>query len=953
MAIQDDFTIFPFSKVIRHTSGTTVYSVTAFYSWLMDTFDEPAFQSYEAPMKFNTPTSFSMLNGWFLDNGDGSGAEDGEILRFLTGGSINSIDYTTVADPVYMMDVDAETTAFVVADLDEEILDDASAVGPLLSFKANYPTATTARFWVRDTNGNGEIAVGSDITMTAPGSADYNANTLGPSVNGDEVYTNVFTLASFPGSPNPQAYIYQDHPVDGSRIRIAEWSGLTNFDKATAGFDILLPTTLGGSEIDGSNISTFVRQTGDTYTFVESDLTGGARTPLATETLADTANVDIPDEFLLVDGTNTGSFSVGDIIQNTSNAASATPATWYAEVVSFDELLDGGEIALGIRGRDGTITDNDSIFVGTTNEGSAAGTSGGTCITWDAATTDFVAGDYGKPFTGTGSGAIRILRGHVATAPTSTGAAVFDTGPAIEGGGTIDSALDGVDFTVAATHEALYIVPAEDDSWAATSGGSGTGAGIIAEATDTEPGFSNNVVVSDFTDVTVAHLNGTVTVVVTGGTFEIGEVMTYNTGADRCVFAGWDTEFTVMQIANVGTTEPDASDVFVGLSSTATANVDSGMTDDNLLNYEFTQQSTGALYSVLVEGGSIHTAARSLKDIYQYLQYYVRAGQNISNKIIFTSDAAAVTQVAGEEYIKAKAAYTATKPAPYGTLAGTLLFGAQGVWFQGTAAVDDLRLTDDTPAAQQGTPSVTVQVTNTRVSDVVTVYLEDGSTGLPDKAQFAMPGGEAVSGSTVVVTGAIPVDTPTTGTINVVDDDHVQNFKEHRYPYASWTGSTFTLKTEVSGTNTAGGSDTVIADVGSFANAARGDIIRNTSTAAIGYIESVTDNDNAVTSQMRNSAGTVISWSTSDNFEMNSLVVAIGAADTAYVPYLDAIEDTGTDVTPGVVSDVLLFTTPRAVVIRVRNNLADPEIVPFVTTSDILSGGMTISVIRTEDTVTT
>jgi len=728
---------------------------------------------------------------------------------------------------------------------------------------------------------------------------------------------------------------------------MAASGSLNNFNRGTAGFDILIPTTLGGAEIDGSNITTLVRQTGDSFTFVESDLTGGARTPLATETLADTANVDIPDEFLLVDGTGTGQFSVGDIIQNTSNAASATPATWYAEVVSFNEL-DADETILGIRALDGTITDGDAIFVGTTQEGAANGTPGGTCITFDASAVDPVVGDVGKPIEGSLSGAIRILRGFT-NLTAATGALVMDTGPVAVGGGA-KTTIDGVLFGTAAVHNALYIAPLENDNWVASGAGTSL-LDVVAEATDTASGFSNNVIVSDFTDVTVAHLNGTVTVAVTSGTFEVGEVLTYNAGADRCIFAGWDTEFTVMQLANVGTTEPDAADAFVGLSSTATADCDSVMTDDNLLSYNFTQQSAFP-YSVLIEGGFIYNAARALKDIYQYLQYYVRAGQNATEKIIFTSDAATITQVAGEEYIKAKSGYTATKPAPYGTLAGTLLFGAQGVWIQGTASVDDLRLTDDTPAAQQGTPSVTVTVGNTRVEDVVTVYLEDGSTGLPKKDQFAMPGGEVVSGSTVVVTGAIPVDTPSIGTINVVDDSFAENSKEHRYPYASWDTSTFTLKTEVTGQQAGATDDTLLQSAGAFASSARGDIIRNTSTAAIGYLVTVTDDNNAVTTQMRNSSGTVITWTNLDNFEMNSLVVAVAAQDTAYVPYLDAIEDTGDDVTPGEVTDTLLFTTARPVVIRVRNNLAATEIVPFVTTSDILEGGMTVSVIRTEDTVT-
>jgi YD repeat-containing protein len=937
MAIQDDFTIYPFSKVIRHnSSGTTVYSVTAFYSWLMDAFDEPAFQSYEAPMKFNTPTSFSMLNGWFLDNGDGS-----DLLKFLTGGSIDTIDYTTVADPVYMMDIDGEVTEFVAGDLDEEILaQTGGAVGPLLSFKANYPSAGLARFWVRDVNSHGAIIASDNITMTAPGLASY-TNTLGPSVNGDEIYTNVFTLASFPGSPNPQPYIYQAHPVSGNgRIRIAEWSGLTNWDKDASGFDILIPTQLGGTEIDGANITTLVRQTGDTYTFVESDLTGGARTPLATETLSDAVNVDEGEFFLLYDASDTGSFTAGDIIQQSSTAPSATPSTWYAEVVSVQEFTDTTTGVLSIRSLDGTIADGDPIYVGTTQEATANGTPGGTFVSWDATTLDPVAGDIGKGFLATGSGARRILRGFQVFTATTSGAMVMD---ANAGFGTIDT----IDYGVAATHDALYIEPLENDSWS----GVGTATVTVSISDVAYTGFSNTVLISDFSDITIAHLNGTITVVVTAGTFEVGERLDFSIGGEA-IFAGWDTEFTVMQIANMNGTEPGASDTVTGSSSGATANVDSVMTDDNLLNYAFTQQSA-APYSVLIEGGSIYNAARSLKDIYKYCQFYVRAGQNATERVIYTSDGSSITQVAAEEYIKARSTYTATKPAPYGTLAGTLFFGAQGVWVQGTASVDDLRLTDDTGVAQQGTPSVTVTVSNTRVDDVVTVFLEDGSTGLPDKAQFSMPGGEIVSDSTIVVTGAIPVDTPSTGTIYVVDDSFAENAKEHRYRYASWTGSTFTLKTEVVGTNTAGPSDTLITDTGAFANAERGDIIRNTTDPAIGYIVSVTDNDNAVTTQMRDSSGNVVQWATSDGFEMNSVVVAIAAADTAFVPYLDAIEDVGTDGSPGSISDTLLFTTNRAVVIRARNNLAATEIVPFVTTSDITSGGMTVSVIRTEDTVTT
>lgn len=947
MAIADDFRIYPFSKVIRHDSGTTVYSVTAFYSFLMDFFDEPTYQSYEAPMKFNTPTSFSMINGWFLDDGDFS-----TILQFLTGASIDSIDYTTVDDPVYMMDVDAESTAFVNADKDEEILDDATGVGPLLAFKANYPTATTARFWVRDTRVSpATIASSSNITMTAPGAADYNANTLGPSVNGDEVYSNVFTLASFPGSPDPQVYIYQDHPVSGNtRVRFVEWSGLSNWNRDPNGIDILIPIQLGGTEIDGGNISTFVRQTGDSYTFVESDLTGGARTPLATETLSDAVNVTEGETFLLYDSGSVGGFSVGDVIANQSTAANATPPTWYAEVVAVQEFTINTTGVLALRAYKGTIADNDAIFVGTVDEGTAQGVPGGTFFTWDAGTdpigTDTSTGN-GRPFTGSVSGATRLLRGFELFSG-SAGAAVLNAAP-----DSLFATEDGHNLNTPALHDALYIDPVDNDIWSASSGGGGT-MSVTADALYAAP-FLNNTLVSDFTDVTIAHVNGTVVVDTLSGTWEVGERVTWTGGGPAIYVAGSTTSITLANIENETALNTDPL-TLTGQASGATyaTNGTGGLTDANTSTFAFTQQSANT-FSVVVEGGFIYNAARSLNDIYKYWQYYVRDGQALGDRTIWSSDNTAILPLAADEYIKAKSSYTATKPAPFGTLAGTLLFGAQGVWVQGTASVDDLRLTDDGGTARQGTPSVLVQITNTRVDDVVSCFLEDGSTGLPDKTQFTSNGITAVSASTFQVSITIPVDTPSTGTVFIVDDSFGQADKEHRYKYSSFSADTFTLKAEVTGTADGATTGTTLFDTGIFTAAAvaRGDIIRNTTDPSIGYILTRVGNNEVTTTQMRDSAGVVVPWAVSDSFEVNSIVNATTSSDTAFVPYLDEIEDVGTEGSPGTVSDTLLFLSNRAVVIRVRNNLAATEIVPFITTSDILSGGMTVSVIRTEDTVTT
>ena len=86
-------------------------------------------------------------------------------------------------------------------------------------------------------------------------------------------------------------------------------------------------------------------------------------------------------------------------------------------------------------------------------------------------------------------------------------------------------------------------------------------------------------------------------------------------------------------------------------------------------------------------------------------------------------------------------------------------------------------------------------------------------------------------------------------------------------------------------------------------------------------------------------------------FEISSTVVAYTDSDTFFIPYLEGIEDTGTDGSPGSETNTLTYTEDREVVIRVRNVGGTTPIQPFVTTNTITNTGMSQSVIRTEDTV--
>lgn len=942
MAIQNDFRIYPKTKTIRHVSGTTVYSAIAFYSYLMTAFDEPGYLTYETPIRFNTPQSFTMLNRWFLDNGDGS-----NILQYLTGGGIDTTGYSTVTfdDPVYMLDMDA-TTDFTSADLDAEITDDGVAVGPLLAYKNDYPSANLARIWVRDTRATpATIADNSVIATTGAGPGAGTA--FGASVSGDEIYHNLFTIASFPGSPDPQVYIYQNHPQSGARVRIAEWSAFTNWDRGS--IDVLIPVQLGGTLINLGKISTFVRQTGDTYTFVESTLDTSGRTPIATETSSDTVNITKGEHYMFYTSVSNPSYTVGTVIQDVATGG-ASPPTWYAEIVAHTNWsATSGYIT--IRGLRGVPADTNAIYVGATQLGTATvnGSVGDTIVSYDTETTAPVAGDLGKPVDGSLSTAERILRAFKDDGTSGKLLLqVYHT----------HGAIDGRTYT-GTTRDFLYKQFVDNDVITSAPGGSAL-LNVTLDVTITP-----TTIISGYSDVTVAHMNGTISVGTFAGTFTPGERITWTGGEAIMIETNGSS---TMSLGNV-TAETNlnvATTVLTGNISGATCQIVGtvGLTDDNTEDFAFPLQSANN-YSVFIEGGTIYNAGRSLSDIYGYLQYYLRDGQAVSSRTIYTSDGSSITALAAEEYIKAVSTYSATKVAPFGTLAGSTFFGAQGVWITGMQTSDNnnIKLTDHGGTLREPFTSVNLTISNTRVGDRIAVYLEDGTTTLPKKNQYTSHATTNLQSDSVFDapdTVTFPNDTPTSGTFIVVDTSASE---EHRYRYASFNNTSGTgsndgqlvLPTEIAGDAAAGSDGQTLVSTSVFGSSQIGDIIRRTNNeGGWAYITEVTSATTVQTTLFN--AGITAGWdetATADHFESLSLVVTYDGTDTFFIPYMDFRETAGTDGTPGSEIVTVTYVSDREVIIEARNVESSTQIVPFKTTGTITSTGLSQSVIRTEDTVYT
>jgi hypothetical protein len=115
MAIQDDFTINYGTKRISHTSGSTVYSANALYSWLQDTFDEIAQLDDDVPMSAATPTEYSWINGWAF-NADSD-------YEYISGGAITD----TTNDDLW---ANAYTLGTIVSGAQIYIIQNGSEVTP-------------------------------------------------------------------------------------------------------------------------------------------------------------------------------------------------------------------------------------------------------------------------------------------------------------------------------------------------------------------------------------------------------------------------------------------------------------------------------------------------------------------------------------------------------------------------------------------------------------------------------------------------------------------------------------------------------------------------------------------------------------------------------------------------------------------------------------------------------
>ena len=259
--IAGDFTINTTTKTIKHTADTVVYTVNELYTWLMDYFDDVTTIDDTVPISAQTPTEYTLINGWFMDN---------LSFKYLSGGAIQTDGQDAYS--THVLTVTGGTYADPVSgDITKTVMAGATAIGPLLDYEV-ISVGVSSKWYVRDTRTvPAVIASTTAMTITTgTGSGNNSANSL----TGENIWSNVFTLGTIVSGTTLD--LYQNDS------QITPWW-------SAGQIDVLVKVKEAGTEIDSGNLTVLARKYSTLYDHYVVDASTG-RNPVPLAAFTDTNN---------------------------------------------------------------------------------------------------------------------------------------------------------------------------------------------------------------------------------------------------------------------------------------------------------------------------------------------------------------------------------------------------------------------------------------------------------------------------------------------------------------------------------------------------------------------------------------------------------------------------------------------------------------------------------------
>jgi hypothetical protein len=355
--IGSDFTIDYVNKRIYHSANSNVYTANALYTYLQDTFDELAQMDDTIPMSAQTPTDYTLINGWFMDD---------DSFQYLKGGAIQTSGYN---GDVYVLTLQSGGyTSAISGDIGKTVTDGGTHTGTLIAYNN-----TTRKWWIRKV---GTAFANSDaITITTGTGAGTIAASSGVAT-GEDLFPNLFTLGSIKEDDSQQIYIVQN------RVRLTSW--WPESGSGTQHMDALIKVKEAGTEIDSGKLTIFLRhypdgagKEGDLYDHFEIDVTTGGRNAVPLATADDLNNTTRPDG-----GSGTNTYSDIQIIFVNGTLTHGAVTGTFTDYETVTQATSGAT-GVFIKTAAGTMTlgnvvgtfNNTNVITGGTSGATATSTS--------------------------------------------------------------------------------------------------------------------------------------------------------------------------------------------------------------------------------------------------------------------------------------------------------------------------------------------------------------------------------------------------------------------------------------------------------------------------------------------------------------------------------------------------------------------------------------------------
>lgn len=262
MSLASDFIIDTDNKILRHQSGTDIYTVNDLYSYLQDYFDEIAMMTVQVPMSAQTPTEYTLINGWFMDQNS---------LKYLRNGAIKTVgwDANSFSDGIDVLSLSATGYVGCVSSDIGLPVNDGTHTATLVDYD------NTLRKWYvrRNTSAvSGAVAI---IGGTGSG-------TVLSGQTGESLFANVYTLGALNPLTTNVLYVEQVNPELVNNQITQYWN--------SGHVDLIVKVKEANTLINNGKIRVFCREFGDLYSHFAIDLSSGGRNPVPLGTSSDSNN---------------------------------------------------------------------------------------------------------------------------------------------------------------------------------------------------------------------------------------------------------------------------------------------------------------------------------------------------------------------------------------------------------------------------------------------------------------------------------------------------------------------------------------------------------------------------------------------------------------------------------------------------------------------------------------